>query len=169
MTTRRLVIAVMAVVMVVAATTIPVMAADEHPLTATVFVNEYISSSISDENSDGIDFGLLNDGVSHQPDEAQGEGTPAVTVTVSSETNVACDVKVKGTAFAGPGDDIPVGNAEWGATFDATGTDMTTGFVQVGSTPAGGGTVGIWHWLDVPDNQQSGSYSATFTYQVVAQ
>lgn len=144
----------------------PVMA-DNSPtaVQASVTVNEYISSTISGS----IAFGALNPGETDQP----ASGQPAVTVTVNAETNVNCNVNIKGDAdFSGltPPNKIDIGNAKWSKT-SSPGTPMTPDYALIDTflTPGSLKTIDVYHWITVNNGQPADTYNTTFTYEVVKQ
>ena len=65
---------------------------------------------------------------------------------------------------------ILLGNATWhNADSSGDATPMTITYTTVGSLIAGGGDVNVWHWLSIPEDQEAGTYTTNFYYQVIAQ
>jgi len=155
--------------MLVAVLALPAMAANPSAITASVAVNEYISCTITDNGAGGLDFGSLDPGTTDEP-EADQDGEGAVTVVVAAETNVDCDINVKATDFTGAGT-IAITNAKYGTTnvlASATAFAAADTYYTLDTSTAGGAkTVEVYHWLSIPSGQAAGSYSSTFTYQVV--
>lgn len=161
----RLIVSLAIALMLVAVSALPTMAV-EYQETATVTVTEYINFTITDYSPDGLQFGSLDPGDTDQPEANE----PAVTLTVGSETNVNCNIQVKGTDFGGAGT-IGITNAKWDDDSDVSGaTPMTTTYVTIDSSTAGvAKTVDVWHWLSIPGGQAAGSYSSIFYYQAIKQ
>lgn len=142
-----------------------VAAADEWPIGATVTINEYISSTISG----AVDFGALDPGQANVP--ATGQGVDgAVIVTVNAETNVLCDITIKGSGpFSdGGANSFPLGQATWNNSNTPPGTAMTTSDALVGqfTTPGAAADFDVWHWITIPNGQTAADYGTDFTYTV---
>lgn len=165
----RLIASLVITLMLVAVLAAPAMAA-EQGVGADVTVNEYISCTITDNGAGGLDFGSLDPGDTDEPEAAQ-DGAGAVTVVVAGETNVNCDINVKATDFTYSTYTIAITNAKYGIT-SAVGSATAfaaanTYYTLDSSTALTAKTVDVWHWLSIPSVQAAGSYSSTFTYQVV--
>lgn len=146
---------------------LPAMAAPvEQEVGASVTVSEYINFTVTDPSPEGLQFGPLNPGDDDQPEA----NTPAVTLTVGSETNVNCNIQVKGTDFTGAGT-IAINNAKWDTDSVVTGaTAMSTTYATITTSTAGALTEqDVWHWLTIPSAQVAGAYTSTFTYQAIKQ
>ena len=135
-----------------------------------------ISFTVTDYNSDGIDFGSLNPGATDQPaDQTAAQG--AVTLTVGTETNVPLNIQLKGTDFNGSGT-MAISNVKYDddntlnegtETGLAEGT-LTASYVTWYSVPAyTADTHECYHWISVPGGQAGGNYNSTFYYQAVKQ
>jgi hypothetical protein len=161
---KRLLIS-LAIVTVLIATIIMPATAETEEMTASVTVTEVIDISIADAGSDGVQFGELAQGATDQPDVAQNDTTPAVTITVETSTNVNCDINIKGTDFHTT---IPISNAKWAIRYDDPKTPMSTTYDTMATGVAPGDGVDIWHFLSIPSDATGGSHSSTFTYEAVA-
>jgi len=163
----RLIAGLIVALMLVVTMAVPAMAAVEVGKGATVTVNEYISFTVTDPGDSGLNWGDLDPGETDQPEVAQ-ISSGAVTLTVAAETNVGCDIEVKGTDFTGAGT-IDISNAKWDTDSDVSGaTAMTTDYVTITTSTALALTEqDVWHWLSIPSAQEAGSYSSTFYYQAV--
>jgi hypothetical protein len=130
---------------------------------------EFINFTVTDYCNDDVNFGSLNPGMENQPaDQTDIEG--AVTLTVGSETNVNCNVQIKGTDFTGTGN-IDIGNAKWKADNDVIGaTFMDTIYNTIDTSTAGvEKIIHIWFWLTIPGGQLAGDYTSTFYYRAIKQ
>ena len=85
----------LALVLVVAMAA-PAMALEDTQ-TASVTVNTYISATVTDAGSAGINFGSLDPGTSDNAEADQGAGAGAINLTVGSETNVVVKIGTKGS------------------------------------------------------------------------
>jgi len=145
-----------------------VAAADEHTVGATVTINEFISSSISG----GVAFGSLNPGQALVPAAGQSDNVSAVIVTVEAETNVLCDITIKGSGNFSDNTStyfMPLGSAKWNnVSNSATAPDMDTVAAQVGqfTNPGTATPFDVWHWITIPDGQVAAAYSTDFIYTV---
>lgn len=138
--------------------------------TASVTVNEVISFTVTDNGSDGINFGSVNAGAGQAGEAAQSASNGAVTLIVGAETNTDLSVEVAGSGdFAdGSGGTIALGQALWNTEYMPDDTRMmSTTYQQVGQSTAGNAsTIQVWHWLGVPSTATSGTYTTTFYYRV---
>ena len=169
---KKLVISCLVALMLVASITAPVIADTDGSLGASVNVNQVMSLTVVDNTpGTGIYFGDVDEGTDNNPDLAQGDTKGAVTLQVGSETNVDVYLQTKGDGdFTGPGTAIPLGNASWNnANSTASLTAMDTDYETVGSLISGGGNVEVWHWISIPEDQEAGTYTTSFSYQVIAQ
>ena len=132
---------------------------------------EVISFTVTDYGSAGVQFGTPDPGIEDQPaDQAPTQG--AVTLTVGAETNVNCNIQVKGADFARTGGGtITIDNAKWDTDNDvAGGHAMSTTYVTIDTSTAGvQKIVNVWHWLTIPSAQTAGDYTSTFCYQAIKQ
>lgn len=167
---RRLIIGLALAVMLAATMAAPAMADDYGEITASVTVTEVISVTITDANSDGVNFGTLDQGDTDKPDVAQSttnSSVPAVVVTMGAENNVSCNVTMKGTDFDAT---IPIGSAEWAeGAYNAAKNSITTDYALIKSGVAAGEAVDIWHFIDIPLDAAGGTFHSIFTYKAVKQ
>jgi|GEM_PF-6044347 hypothetical protein len=140
--------------------------------------SEVISFTVTDYNSDGIDFGSLAYGVTDQPaDQTGGQGT--LTLVVGAETNVATNIQLRGDNFSGSATflmsnaDVPYDDdqtldegSETGKAQATLSTSYTTWYSVNASTSS---TVECYNWITIPSGQEAGSYTSTFYYQAIAQ
>jgi len=127
--------------------------------------NIYISFTVTDYSGDGIKFGSLNPGTTDQPaDQTPSQG--AVTLTVSTETNVDVNVQIRGDNFSGPGN-ISIANVKYNSVNTTLGAStMQTSYVTWYTVSAYAGDVHqCYHWISIPAGQTPGDYSSTFYYQ----
>jgi len=164
----RLIVSLVIALMLVAVLAAPAMAA-EQGVGASVTVTEYISCTITDNGAGGLNFGSLDPGTTDEP-EADQDGAGAVTIVVSADTNVDCDIEVKATDFTYSTYTIAITDAKYGITStlgSATAFAAADTYYTLDTSTAGAAkTVDVWHWLSIPGGQEAGSYSSTFTYQV---
>jgi len=161
---KRIFISLAVVLALVAVMAVPAMAAEEQNLGASVSVNEFISITLTDTSPTGITFGSVNDGSTDNPDTAQSETTPAVSVNVASETNVDVDLGIKGDEVTG----LPLSNWKYSTTYAGTKSGLTTSYVAFDTNVSPGASSDLWHWLDVPDGTTAGSYNTNFYYKAIA-
>ena len=153
----------------------------EQGVGASVTVNEFVSITLTDAGSPGVNFGSSDPGVNNNPDAAQdtAQVTPAIGVTNDAISNVNVNIDVKGTVFNGsPSGTMAVSQA----TYDDDGTadenpevigplDETVLATTYPGTPyysavTPGDSVGFWFFLDIPTGQAAASdYQGTFTFQ----
>ena len=165
---KKRVISILAIAaLLVASIAIPCIAADEQNIGASVEVTEFIDISISDTGDDGIQFGSWASGSDNVSDESQGIGIPSVTITVNPTTNTNIDLLIAGTDFSDGIHTIPISNVYYSDDNDGVQIAMSTANSTIKSGVVSDSTVGIWHWLDIPDDAAAGSYSTTFTYSAV--
>ena len=165
---KKLLISLAMVLVLVGIMAAPAMAVDEE-VTASVTVSEVIDITISDAETDGIQFGTLDPDTADNPDEAQStadDTIPAVTVAINPATNVDCNVSLKGTAFD---TSIPITGASFAeGAHDAAKTYMTTSYQSVATSVAPNTDVELWLFLSIPSGAAGGAHSSTYTYEVVA-
>ena len=160
---KKRVISVLAIAaLLLASIAVPCVADTQQDLEASVTVSEYISITIADANSDGINFGTLTPGTDNNTEAAQDAVTPAVTITVESDSNTNVDLEISGTDF-----DVTftIDNALYALAYDGTQAAMSTTDTEFASDLAPGATQDIWHWLDVPVGVTAGAYGSTFSYK----
>ena len=166
---KRIFISLAVVLMLVAVMAVPAMA-DEVSKPASVTVNEVISFTVTDAGVAGINFGSLAQGTSDSPEAGQ-NGAGAVTLAVSAETNVDCNVRIKASGdFSDGAHTIALSNAHWDTDNVVTGyTAMTTTYATIGTSTTGAAySQDVWHWLTIPSSQYAGDYTSTYYYQAVA-
>ncbi len=129
---KKVLISLGLAMVLVMAVVAPVMAL-EGTQTASVTVDSYISSTITDAGSAGMNFGSLNPGTSDNAEIDQ-NGIGAINITVAAETNVVTKIGMKGKGDFGV--QVTTGTATGGST--TTVIDTTTNFtiagVSVGDT-----------------------------------
>ena len=132
---------------------------------------EIISFTVTDYGAEGINFGSVNPGTSDNPEAAQSTGQGAVTLTVGAETNVDCNIQIKGSGDFSDGatHTIALSNAHWDTDNTVTGyTAQTTTYATIGTSTAGTAyNQDVWHWLTIPGARYAGTYTTTFYYQAI--
>ncbi|MFC1945871.1 hypothetical protein ACFLW1_01585 [Chloroflexota bacterium] len=164
---KRLVISLTMALLLVAVMTAPVMAL-EGTVDAGVTVNEFVSVTITDQNSDGIQFGTVNPDTNDNPDQSQSTASdvdPSVVIAIDAITNTNCNVSVKGTDFDVV--ELPLANASWSLTYDGAKTVMTTGYVSMATGVVPGNAINMFNFLTIPDTTDAGTYGSTYTFEVV--
>lgn len=165
---KRLLISLAMVLVLAGTMAVPAMAV-EQGVGAAVTVSEVIDITITDANTDGIQFGTLDPDTADNPDEAQStadDTIPAVTVAINPATNVDCNVSLKGTDFDAT---IPITGASFAeGAYDAAKTYMTTSYQSVATSVARNTDVDLWLFLSIPSGAAGGAHSSTYTYEVVA-
>jgi hypothetical protein len=148
--------------MLMAVMVMPAMAEVEQQATASVSVDEFISITLSDEGTSGINFGSVDPDGSTYGDLDQSDGTPAIEVVVGGETNVSVDIGIKGeTAGA-----LALTNWKYSETFGGAKTSLPAAYAAV-YTAEGVGSYDFYHWVTVPNATASGTYNATVYYKAV--
>ncbi len=134
---------------------------------------EVISFSVIDHTDAGINFGDLVRGSTNNPEIAQNSSQGALTLVVAAETNVDCNIQIKGSGdFSdGTGYIIPLDNASWSdSNLPGSASNMTAGYVTVSTSAAGlEKSVDIWHWVSIPSGQEPAMYETYFYYHAVKQ
>jgi uncharacterized protein (DUF362 family) len=128
---------------------------------------QYISITISDTGADGIQFGTIEPATDNNIDVSADAVTPSLTITVESDSNANVNLLISGTDFSGPGT-ITVDNTKYATSYTGTQTALSATDTTFAYNVAPGGTVDIWHWLDVPGGTSAGIYTSTFTYRAEA-
>lgn len=143
--------------------------------TQTAVSNATISTyvAITTTFSGGIDFGLLDPGSTDN--EATTCESLGCNITVSADTNVPVDVKIKDNAAMTKLGDTPYignGNYTWNST-DSTIQPTASGSYaidtsydetnKVGNSVAASGKRGITFFIDVPSAQSAGNYNNTLS------
>ena len=153
--------------------------AAEHTVTASVSVNTYVSTTLFDSGTEGVNFGNWNPGDTDKGEQDQNDTTPAISIKNEPISSVSIKVDVKGTDFEKSGDPtitMPVTQV----TYDddnnpnedeevETGKDETLLQNDYPATPyytnvAPGETADFWFFIDIPEGQQAGAYRSTFTF-----
>ena len=151
---------------------------------ASVTVATFIDMTLTDIGAVGFSFGSLDPGDTNIPEDDQTNVTvviPAATVTRETTSNVDILIRLKGSNFVKPGDNIPITNVDYDDdefVDQTTDTGIYTQETMSTAYPTGTGTndpwatltsslptVKIWFWLDVPPSQAAGTYSSTFSFQ----
>ena len=91
---KRVILSLGLVLVLVMATVVPAVAAEELGKAAVVTVPSYISFTVTDTTPAGLQFGSMNPGVDDKRDN--NDDTRAVNLAVEAETNVACNIQTKG-------------------------------------------------------------------------
>lgn len=167
---KKKIISILAIAaLLLASIAIPCVAETEYDLGASVEVQEYISITITDNGTTGINFGILNPGATDSPelDSLAGSGNATIRITVDAESNANVDLLISGTDFIA--DDFTVDNAKYSTTIDGTKFDMSTTDATIDGAVdmAPDEYVNIWHWLDVPAAIPAGTYGSTFSYKAI--
>ena len=161
---RKRVISILAIAaLLVAAIAVPCVADTDYDVPASVTVALYLSITISDNGTAGLDFGNVNPGSTDNPEA----NSAALSITVDSESNTNVDLQISGTDF-----DLAtftIDNAKYSTTVDGTKVPMSLVDTDiVGATDMAPGTsIDLWHWLDVPGGVTQGTYGSTFRYSAV--
>lgn len=145
--------------------------------TASVNVNQFVSITLTDPNSDGVNFGSTNPGINDIRDTGQTNATAAIRVTNDAVSNVDINVNVKGIDFVGtPSGTILVGSvtydddngpSEVGETSPKAETVLATTYpgTDYYTSISPGSNADFWFFLDVPSSQAAASYTSTFTFK----
>ncbi len=162
---KKRLIAILAIALLLVATiSLPAVAAVEVPVGASVTVGEVMSITLTDAGTAGINFGSQTPPVTGAGDTDQSSGTPAIKVTVGSETNVSVDVGIKGALLTGS---LALTYWKYSTTFGGTKTSIPAAYTKIYG-PVGASSVNdVYHWIDVPTGTASGSHTITVTYKVV--
>jgi hypothetical protein len=166
---KKLIISVLAVLILVAVMTVPAIA-DEQSKEASVTVTLNISFTVSDPGTAGINFGSVVAGTDNVS-EAEQNGTGAVTLTIGAETNVDCDIQIKGSDnfTDGATHELLLSYAKWDTDNDVDlSTPMTSSYVTIDSSTAYvEKVVEVYHWLSIPSDQYAATYTTDFYYQAI--
>lgn len=160
---KRLLISLITVLLLLGLLVIPVQADKEKSVTASVTVSEVVSITLTDTGTEGINFGMLNAGDTHNGDTDQSDGTPAVQVNIGPETNVNVDIGIKGTTTGA----LTLSNWKYSITFAGTPASLTGSYVAVYTNAAAGSSNGFYHWIDLPAITAAGTYNCTVYYKAV--
>ena len=158
---KRILISVLMVLMLVAIFALPAMAASEETSTsASVTVSEFVNITLAGS----IGFGTIAPPVTAQGTTGQTDGSPAITITVESETNVDVDIGIKGAITAG---DLALSNWLYSTLFDKSDiAGLTVSYVGVYSNVGAGVNV-FYHWITVPGGTAAGSHTVDVSYKAV--
>ena len=164
---KKLLTSISLALMLVAAMAVPAMAEeDSTSTTASVTVTTIVSITLADAGDDGginFDGGTAGE-VTEQGDNDQGDGTPAVTITVEPETNVSVDISIKGEITAGTGLDLD--NWLYSKAFDKVGiTGLTTDYAEVYDGVAASSVNDFYHWITIPAGTPGGSHTVDVNYK----
>ena len=153
--------------LLVASVSIPCIADEDATLPASVTVSEYISITITDNGTAGINFGTLDPGTYDNLEIDSNSVNASLRITVDADSNTNVDLQISGTDF------IPVSftvdNAKYSTTIGGTKVAMSTANTTIvgADDMAPGEYVNIWHWLDVPASLSAGTYGSTFSYKAI--
>lgn len=171
--TRRVSVFLVLAIIVTGTIALPVVAENPTPKTASVTINEYINLTVTDYGTAGINFGTLNSGMTDQPEKDQQSNGGAVKLQIGSDTNVVCNVQMKGEGDFrnSTGQTIPLGNVKWEKSNSPyTASPMTTSYTTVFTSSVGAiRAENIYYWISIPSSQAAGTYTTTFLYQAVKQ
>ncbi len=111
-----------------------------------------------------IDFGNVTPPVTKWGATDQGDGSPAITITVEPESGNV-DIGIKGEITSGNGLDLS--NWLYSENFTGGTTGLTIGYVKVYENV----TVGdydFYHWIKVPAGTPAGSHTVNISYKAIA-
>jgi hypothetical protein len=162
---KRLFASLLLAVVLIATMAMPAIA-EEQSVGASVSVGEVISISLADAGSDSVNFAGGTPPITEQGDTSQLDGTPAVTITVGSETNVNVDISIKGEITGGS---LALTNWLYSKDFAKTGiTGLTDTYALVYDAAIPGSVNDFYHWITIPDGTPAGSHAVTISYQALA-
>ena len=165
---KRLIFTMALALLLVATLALPVIAATEQEVPASVTVSQFMSITITDAGTAGINFGSLSTGTSNNPDTDANDTTPSITVGVDTGS-VNVDLKIKGTDFVSGGNSFGVANGKYSLTYAGAKVALSTTYATFATDVPATGAATLWHWLDVPvSGVAAGAYSSNFSYQAVA-
>jgi hypothetical protein len=134
-----------------------------------VYADDIINITVTDANNDGINFGDVEPG--YEVGDVAQDDTGAVTITVHEDTNVDCNIQIRGSDnfTDGSGHTLLLSNAKWSITDNISeSTTMTSSYVTMDTSIADTEKiVYVWHWLSVPSDQYASTYNTTFYYQAI--
>ena len=156
---KRILISVLMALMLVTILALPAMAAEEETSTgASVTVGEFVNITLAGS----IDFGATPPDTTEKGATGQITDSPAITITVESETNVNVDISIKGAIATG---DLALSYWLYSKDFAKTGiTGLTVGYVEVYDN-VGEGVHDFYHWITVPPDTTPGSHTVTVGYK----
>lgn len=156
---KRILISVLMTLVLVAVFAVPAMATEEASTEASVTVGEVVSITLAG----GIGFGPITPPVTAQGTTGQADVSPAITITVESETNVNVDIGIKGAITAG---DLVLSNWLYSTLFDKSDiAGLTVSYVEV-YTDADA-VNNFYHWITLPEGTTAGSHTASVSYKAV--
>ncbi len=143
---------------------------DEDSASASVTVNQFVSITLTDYGTSGLDFQSLNPGTNDNPEKDQNADSGAVGVANDAISNVTVNLYVKGDNFCTDyptcaGDTIAVTYVEYNAASTTPGTGLTASYVDTTVDLAPSASQDLWYWIDVPSGQAAGSYSSSFAFK----
>lgn len=155
----------------------PMAPSDTDSATATVTVNQYVSITLTDYGTSGLDFESLDPNTSNNPEKEQGASTGAVKVKNDDVSNVQVNLYVMADQFCtdystcsgiSPEYKFAVTNVKY-HTSDASGsaTAFTTANTYVDTLVdlAVGGSQDLWYWIDIPGGQVADVYNSSFGFK----
>ena len=141
----------------------PALAAEDS-LKAEVEVGAVVNFTVQDNGDPGLKFGFLVPGSRDNPELAQ-DGGGGISLLLGPETNVESHLATKADDFTSGSEVIPIENAVWHTEGDVAGaTPMSTEYTLI-ATLSSGESQDLWHWLNVPADQNPGSYTTYFYYE----
>jgi len=158
-------------VLVFMAFAIQTKAANEQTATSNVTIYEYVAIGISNNLSNGIEFGSLDPATNdnNATDNYNGAGSASTMyLSVSSDSNVNVDLCIKDNAnLTSDVNTIPNTGYTWDDNSTATapilpGTAITTSYVKTDQQNITIGSDDYFRfWLDIPGGQAAGTYNNT--------
>jgi hypothetical protein len=135
-----------------------------------VYADDIINITVTDANNDGVNFGDVEPG--YEVGDVAQDGTGAVTITIHADTNVDCNIQIRGSDnfTDGSGHTILLSNAKWDTDSGVDGaTTMSANYTTISTSTAYiEKIIYVWHWLSVPSDQYASTYNTTFYYQAIA-
>jgi len=162
---KRILVSAIISIVLLATFALPVFAVSEETnTTASVTVGAIISITLQDANNDGIQFGTVEPSDTEIfGDVAQSDGTPAIGVTVQSETNTRVDLNIKGEVSG----TFALSNWKFSTNYDQSDIrDLTSTYPDLpiyDEAPAG--TYAFYQWVSVPVGTEAGTYTATIYFK----
>ena len=128
------------------------------------------AQTISITLTGGISFGNITPPASQvDGDLTQTDGSPAIVITIATETDVVVDVGIKGTITSG---DLALSNWFYSTQFDKGDiTSLTGAYVEVypDQGPPSGSPIPLdfYHWITVPEGTAAGSHTVNVSYKAI--
>ncbi len=145
-------------------------ATPEKSVSASFSVNEVISLTIVDNGAAGLQFGSVLPGSVANPDLGMVvNSTPSVSLAIGAETNVPCDVRMRGTNFSSSAGSVAISNMYWSTSGSWISNNRlsTTDQTIANSVTSASEPTRVWHWLSLPNDVNPGTYTGTVIYSAV--